>query len=256
MRKLLFAAVAAVAVLAVVATAYAANVYEVDIAKVTPRGKGTSAKPLPVKFGFGYEVSDDQGNRPSVISQYRIAAEGLAWYGKAFKACRFTDTNDSVVSSKCSKARVGGGTVISNAGARTVPTAKLPCTAKLTLYNISDAGKAGGLAIRIDADPPACPVSLHTSIKAPFTNVKLDGVKTSELRFTLPDNLAHPAGLDNAVVDTTSTVGGKTAQTRIGGRTRTVGLYSEIGCKGKRSVRVQFTDETGRRFTANKQVAC
>ena len=256
MRKRLIAALTAVAVVAVVATAYAANTYEVDIATVSPKGKGTPSKPLPAKFSFGYEVNDDQGNRPSPIRQYRIAPEGLFAYPKPFKACKFTDTDDATVSSKCSKARIGGGTVINNTGPRQDVTAKLICQLKLTLYNISDAGKNGGLAIRLDGDPPSCPISVHTSIKAPFTTVKLDGVKTSELRFSVPDNLAHPAGLDNAVVDTTSVVERKTAKMMIKGVQRTVGFYSEIGCKGKRSVRVQFVDETGRKFTANKQVSC
>jgi hypothetical protein len=257
MRKRLIVAVTAVTVLAAVATAYAANVYEVDIATITPKGKGTPAKPLPAKFAFGYEVSDSNpANRPSPIRQYRIAAEGLFAYPKPFNACKFTDTDDPTVSSKCSKARLGGGTVTNNTGPRQDVTAKLQCQLTLALYNISDAGKNGGLSIRLDGDPPACPLSVHTAIKAPFTTLKLDGVKTSELRFSVPDNLAHPAGLDNAVVDTTSVVERKTAKMMIKGVRRTVGFYSEIGCKGKRSVRVQFVDETGQRFTANKQVSC
>ena len=85
MRKRLIAAVTAVAVLAAVATAYAVNVYEVDIATITPKGKGTPAKPLPAKFAFGYEVSDSNpANRPSPIRQYRIAPEGLFAYPKSF----------------------------------------------------------------------------------------------------------------------------------------------------------------------------
>lgn len=257
MRKRLIAAVTAVAVLAAVATAYAANVYEVDTASITPKGKGTPAKPLPAKFSFGYEVSDSNpANRPSPIRQYRIAAEGLFAYTKPFNTCKFTDTDDAAVSSKCSKARIGGGTVINNTGPRQDVTAKLVCQLKLVLYNISDGGKNGGFSLRLDGDPPSCPISVHTAIKAPFTTVKLDGVKTSELRFSVPDNLAHPAGLDNAVVDTSSVVEKKTAPMMIQGVRRTVGLYSEIGCKGKRSVRVQFVDETGQKFTANKQVSC
>jgi hypothetical protein len=257
MRKRLIAALTAVAVLAAVGTAYAVNVYEVDIAATSPKGKGTAAKPLPQKLSFGYEVSDSNpANRPSPIRQYRIAPEGLVTYPKAFKSCKFTETDDATVSSKCSKARVGGGTVTNNTGPRQDLTAKLPCQLKLALYNISDAGKNGGMSIRLDGDPPNCPLSVHTAIKAPFTYVKIDGVKTAELRFSVPDNLAHPAGLDNAVVDTTSVVDRKTASAMVQGKKRTVGFYSEIGCKGKRSVRVQFVDEAGQKFTANKQAAC
>jgi hypothetical protein len=59
------------------------------------------------------------------------------------------------------------------------------------------------------------------------------------------------------VIDTSSTVSKKTAKTKIKGQTRTVGYYSEVGCKGKnRTVRVQFVDQQGRKFTANKTAKC
>jgi len=38
----------------------------------------------------------------------------------------------------------------------------------------------GGVAIRLDGDPPDCAVSLHTAIKAPFNIVKIGGVTASE----------------------------------------------------------------------------
>ncbi len=157
--------------------------------------------------------------------------------------------------------------MLNNAGGATDRTQKLVCNLKLALYNISDAGKNGGLAIRLDGDPPpappgsktpGCTIGIHTAIKAPFFNVKLEGVKTSELRFTVPIQLQEPApGVQNAVIETSSTVSKKTAKTKIKGQTRTVGYYSEVGCKGNnRTVRVQFVDQQGRKFTANKTAKC
>ena len=98
---------------------------------------------------------------------------------------------------------------------------------------------------------------MHTAIKAPFTTVKLDGVKTSELRFSVPDNLAHPAGLDNAVVDTTSVVEKKTAPMMIKG-VRSAPSASTRRSAARASARCASSscDETGQKFTANKQVAC
>ena len=267
MRKRLIAALTVVAVLSFGGVAFAENIYEVHIAKSSPKGKGTPSKPLPVKLDFGYTVGDTEGLRPTVIEQYRIAPEGLVTYPKAFKACKFSQANAPQVSSACKKAKVGSGLVRNEAGPGTDRSVKLVCNLKLTLYNISDAGKNGGMAIRLDGDPPpaapgskdvGCAISVHTAIKAPFFNVKLEGLKTSELRFTVPVQLQEPApGVQNAVVEAISKVDRKTAKTKIKGKSRTVGFYSEIGCKGKdRTTRVTFVDTQARKFTANRKSPC
>jgi hypothetical protein len=267
MRKRLIAALTGVAVLAFGGVAFAENIYTVTTASTTPGGKGSASKPLPVKFNFGYTVGDSEGLRPLPVEQYRIASEGLVSYAKLFPACKFSQASGAQLASACNKAKVGQGIVLNNAGGVTDRTQKLVCNLKLTLYNLSDAGKNGGLAIRLDGDPPpappgsktpGCTIGIHTAIKAPFFNVKLEGIKTSELRFTVPIQLQEPApGVQNAVIDTSSTINKKTAKTKIKGQTRTVGFWSEVGCKGKnRTVRVQFVDQQGRRFTANKQAKC
>jgi hypothetical protein len=270
MRKRLIAALTGVAVLALGGVALAENVYTVTTASTTPAGKGSTSKPLPVKLGFGYTVGDTEGLRPTVIKQYRIAPEGLVTYPKLFPACKYSQADvagTSTLPAACNKAKVGSGLVFNNAGAATNRSEKLVCNLKLTLINISDAGKNGGMAIRLDGDQPApppgsrepgCALPVHTAIKAPFTPVKLEGLKTSELRFTVPTELSEPLpGVNNAVIEATSTVNKKTAKTKIKGKTRTVGFYSEIGCKGKdRTVRVEFVDEQGRKFTANKATKC
>jgi hypothetical protein len=267
MRKRLIVALTGVAVLALGGVAFADNVYNVTTASTTPAGKGTTSKPLPVKFNFGYTVGDSEGLRPLPVEQYRIASEGLVSYAKLFPACKFSQASGAQLASACNKAKVGQGIVLNNAGGATDRTQKLVCNLKLTLYNISDAGKNGGLAIRLDGDPPpappgsktpGCTIGIHTAIKAPFFNVKLEGINTSELRFTVPIQLQEPApGVQNAVIDTSSTINKKTAKTKIKGKTRTVGFWSEVGCKGKnRTVRVEFVDQQGRKFTANKTAKC
>jgi hypothetical protein len=267
MRKRLIAALTGVAVLALGGVAFAENIYNVHIATTSPAGKGSANRPLPVKLGFGYTVGDSEGLRPTVIEQYRIAPEGLVTYPKLFPACTFREASGPQVARACRKAVVGSGLVKNNAGGATDRTQKLVCNLKLTLYNISDAGRNGGMAIRLDGDPPAappganspgCTIGVHTAIKAPFFNVRLDGLKTSELRFTVPIQLQEPApGVQNAVIEATSTVNKKTARTRVRGRMRTVGFYSEVGCKGpNRTVRVEFVDQQRRKFTANKQAKC
>ena len=52
-----------------------------------------------------------------------------------------------------------------------------------------------------------CLAAQHASILAPYKTVKIKGVKSSELRFTVPPELLHPAqGLDVTVRDVTSSI--------------------------------------------------
>jgi hypothetical protein len=259
MRKLWIAAVAAVVVaFSAVGIAYAVNTYEVDIASGGPGNKvGSAAKPLAAFLNFGYEVGDTNNNRPSVINRYFIAAEGIKYFPKARPTCTFAQSDESPkYNKKCKAAIVGNGTIANAFGAATDPTAKAGCDVKLTLINISNGPgvtkKRGGMTIRIDTDPPACPLSIHGALAAPMFDVKIEGVPSSELRFQVPDNLVHPApGVDNSVIDVTSHVLRKTGKVKVHGKTRTVGFASVVGRKGKtRTVRVTFVDETGHKATA------
>jgi hypothetical protein len=267
MRKRLIAALTTVAVLGFGGVAFAENIYEVHIANSSPKGKGTASKPLPVKLGFGYTVGDTEGLRPTVIEQYRIAPEGLVSFPKLFPSCTFRQASKTPVARACRRALVGRGLVRNQAGPVGNRTEKLVCNLRLALYNISRAGRNGGMAIRLDGDPPAapagsqqvgCTLSVHTAIKAPFFRTRVEGQRTSELRFTVPPQLQQPlTGVQNAVVEARSVVNRKTATTRIKGKRRTVGFYSEIGCKGRtRTTRVTFVDTQNRRFTANRKSPC
>jgi hypothetical protein len=280
MRKLLVAALALAAVMAVAGVAFAANTYVVDLAKSSP-GKGSRAHPIPTKLDFGYSVGDTEGKRPFVIREYRIAAEGTFTFPKARPRCTFAAATDPNVtdpadlSAACRKAIVGTGSIANQAGAPPPPDTnrdqKLPCNVKLTLINISTGDprfpktvkqikKRGGIAIRIDTDPPDCPISVHEALAAPFYDTKIEGIPTSELRFTVPDTLAHPGGLDNSVVNVVSHIKkltGKVPVRRgvpVATAKRKVGFYSLVGRKGAtRTTRVTFIDESGAKFTAIKK---
>jgi hypothetical protein len=253
MRKLWIAGAAAavIAALTVVGLAFAANTYEVNLASGSPNKAGSPSKPVPSKLNFGYLVGDTEGLRPSVIVKYFIAAEGIKYFPKARPTCTFVQANGSPkYASACKKAIVGNGTLSNQAGASGDRTQKIPCAAKLTLFNISSGQgvtkKNGAMGIRVDADPPTCPIPVHAALAAPIFNVKIDGIASSELRFTVPDSLAHPGGLDNSVLKTVSHVLMKTGKVKIKGKTRTVGFASAVGRKGKqRTVRVTFTSEAG-----------
>jgi hypothetical protein len=276
MRKLWIVALALAAVMAVAGVAIAANTYQVFLAKTTA-GKGTRAKPIATKLDFGYRVGDSENMRPFVIREYRIASEGTFAFTKARPRCTYVAATDPNVldpaqlSSACRKAKVGTGTIDNLAGAPNDRSQKLACDVKLTLINISTGDprypktvsqirKRGGLAIRIDADPPECPISVHEALAAPWYDTKIEGIPTSELRFTVPDSLAHPGGLDNAVVETTSHLQKLTGLVAVrngvpvAAAKRRVGYLSLVGRKGgTRTTRVTFIDESGAKSTATKK---
>jgi hypothetical protein len=275
MRKLSIAALALAAVLAVAGVAVAANVYRVTPASSSPTVKGSLTKPIPVSFKFGFEVTDTQGLRPFVIDQYRIAAEGLKGYPKSRPRCTFAQATDpnvvdpANISAACRRAKVGSGAIDNDAGAPNDRTQKLDCDVKLTLFNISTGDprfpstvsqirRHGGFAIRIDTYQPEgsrCPIPVHEALAAPFYDVKIQRIPSTELRFHTPTTLKHPGGLDNSLTDVVTTIAKKTGKARVkGGALRTVGIWSAVGRKGpKRTVRVTFIDESGAKATATAQ---
>jgi hypothetical protein len=249
-----------VAALAVAGVASAVNTYVISIGKTTPDKPGSPSKPSPAKVDFGYKVGDSENLRPSVINQYYIAAEGIKYFPQAAAKCTFAQANESpAINKKCKPAVVGTGTIANAFGAAVDRTAKAACDVKLTLINISTGKgvtkKRGGIAIRIDTDPPACPIPVHSALAAPYYDVKIQGISLAELRFSVPNELAHPGGLDNAVVEVTSNIRKKTGMARVkGGQRRKVGFYSLVGRKGKkRTVRVTFIDESGAKSTDTAQ---
>jgi hypothetical protein len=265
--------VAAVTVLAVAVVAYAANEYTVD-GLTKPAGKGTPSKPLPVSLNFGYTVKDeDPALRGTPVEKYFIGAEGLVTYPEEFPTCSGgTDganhQDPATAKKRCKKARVGGGYIFAYGGAVADPAQKLKCVLDLNLYNVKPgkytaspiddiSKKNGGLAIRIDGLPPEpdaldkdnagkCALEQKLAILAPYKTVKIKGVTSDELQFTVPPDLLHPAGegTESVVQLVDSTVKKLTAMKRIKGKNRKVGFYSAIGCKGnQRSIQVTFISE-------------
>jgi hypothetical protein len=178
----------------------------------------------------------------------------------------------------CKKARVGGGVIRAYAGAVADQTQKLNCVLELNLYNLEPGNygprgrisrKNGGLAIRIDGVPPAppalenqykgqCAAPQNEAILAPYKTVKIKGVTSDELQFTVPQSLLHPApGLETVVQFVESAVKKRTAMKRIKGNNRRVGFYSAVGCKGnQRSIQVTFISEAGQKTPLTKNGPC
>lgn len=278
MRKLLIA-VAALATVAVTASvAFAANTYEVHRADSTA-GKGSMKRPVPTFLDFGFQVSDTEGQRPFVIKQYRIAAEGTRSYPDSRPKCTFAQATDpnateaDELDPKCQRAIVGGGSIKNVVGASNNRAQKAPCEVDVTLINISNGDprfrdtvrqvrRRGGMAIRIDTDPPRCLTSVHEALAAPFYDTKIQGIPTTELRFTVPDTLRHPGGtLDNAIEEVVTRINKKTGKVPVrrgipqAAAKRRVGFYSLVGRKGPtRTVRVTFVDESDAKVRVTRQI--
>jgi hypothetical protein len=258
MRKFSVAVIiGVVAALSVAGVASAVNTYVISIGKSTPDKPGSPSKPVPVKVDFGYKVGDTENLRPSVIKQYYIASEGIKYFPQAAAKCTFAQADESPsYSSKCKKAIVGKGTIANAFGASVDRNGKAACDVTLTLLNLSNGAgvtkKRGGIAIRIDTGPPDCNLEIHGALVAPIYDVKLDGIPSSEYRFTVPDSLVHPVpGVDNAVIDVVSHIPKKVKTVKIKGKNRKVSFASSVGRKGKkRTLRVTFVSEDGHRETA------
>jgi hypothetical protein len=282
MRKFLIAAAAAGTLLAVAAVAYAANTYTVD-GSTSPRGKGTASRPMPVSLNFDYTVRDENpAFRGTPVEKYFIGAEGLMTYPEAFPTCSggtngANNPDLATVKRVCKRARVGGGIIKAYAGPSQDQTVKLNCVLELNLYNIEPGNygprgrvsrKHGALGIRIDgrqASIPSlddqykgqCATAQNEAIIAPYKPVRIKGVTSDELQFTVPQSLLHPAGLDTVVQNVESAVRRRTAMKRIRGQNRRIGFYSAVGCKGnQRSIQVTFIDESGDRVPKTKNKRC
>ena len=158
---------------------------------------------MPVSLDFDFTVADENAaNRGIPLKEYRIGAEGLVTYPKSFPSCSggtggANNPDPAAAAKACKKARVGGGLIKALVGARNNPTSSANCVLSLNLYNLKpgnygDAGKVGktgGLAIRLDGDPPAppstddqykgqCLAAQHAAIIAPYKTVTIKGVKS------------------------------------------------------------------------------
>jgi hypothetical protein len=264
MRKLTVAAVALVGVLVVAAVAYAANTYTVTPASSTPHGKGSKKHPLPKKVLFGFRVATDNGNISSPIKKYAINFEGLTYFGKHMPKCKFAQANTNPVSSKCKKAKVGGGIVEAKAGPTGSPaSAAVKCNVKLTLYNIGT-----GFAIRIDGGPGIfvtgpvngranCPQNQHRAINGHLKKAKVGGISGGSLTFTVAQELRHIGPLDVGLVNVSSTLSRTVRRVKVGGKRLKVSILSATGCKGStRIVQVKFTDEMNVTTPAQKTGPC
>lgn len=258
MRKIASFAVV-VLVLSLAAVAYAqtqVNTYSVS-GGTSPTTAGSTSKPKNIELKFGYKVGEQSNLRPSPVKKYSIRFAGIKANTAAFPKCSYAKLNSSGGPKNCpSGSRVGQGFIKNATGATNKKDDKsIPCNAALDVYN------AGGTKAVIyvaggpnETDPRRnCLAELAAPIDARF--VRSNGGKDVALEFSVPSTLLHPGpGLDNAVVDVSSTISGKT-RTYKGEK---VSFFQSIGgcVRGKRNITVTFTPESGSLARAQRLAPC
>lgn len=242
MKRVSLIGAAVVLLLVAASTAWAVNeaqnVYKVDV-QASPNSTGSAKKPAPVGVKFGFQVTASDNNRPYPVKKYTINLPGIKTNSKFAKVCSADTINSHDDDSKCPKgSQVGSGTIINDVG---VPnnrvTKQLYCYLDIRVY----AGGKNKAALflkgsQFATDPKkACAVGISEAIPARWIKGKNGG---QSLTFDVPDNLLHPAGLDNAIRDVKVNLPRKVVHG--------LSYLNSVSCaKGGRVASIKFTLEDG-----------
>jgi hypothetical protein len=248
LRKLRFLAVAAIACLGIAGVAYAqTNQYTIGGSMASG---GTKSKPKAVGLKFTFATTaTDPSTLPQPIQTYSIGFEGTKVNTNIIPTCSASKMTAAQSDSNCpAKSVIGSGVVKAKAGAAGGPIADAAdCELGLTLYN-SGNNKA---ALWLEGGPGTahnCIAGIHQAIDASFKK-RGNGMA---LIFSVPDSLRHVAGLDVAVVSTTSTIKKIVGKDK---KKKSHGYFESVGCSDKkRQLTVTFTDEAGSAVSVNKDL--
>src|SRR3954469_8207893 len=213
LRTLALVGLGAVVALALPTTAIAQtqhNTYGVT-ASVTPKKKGSKAKPVPVTVKFGLKVDETNGLQPAAVKRYTIGFGGLKTNGKYFKTCKASQMHGT--DRDCNKkALVGTGTITNFVYADNDPSGQnggFLCEKTLHVWN----GGANRAVLFVGGDPSKCGgVGNLAPIPAKFVKFGANG---QALRFDIPQTVLHPiGGLTVAVREVTATIKAKTVKVK------------------------------------------
>jgi len=258
MRKFLVPALAALAITAVAVPVALAAGEQVNVYKVSGSmtgAKGATAKsPKPVSLAFDYTTSEKNGLRPSPVSKYSILFGGLKVNNTLFAGCNVDELTAAGDTSVCPKSSImGSGRIVNEVGQPSNLNDKsLYCYLVLTLVNSTkkDHFLLFLKGVQTAPDPKkTCVTQVAEPIDAKF--VKKSG--GSALEFTVPQNLLHPASLDNAVTNVQSKL--KNQSKKVKGKK--VSFFESTSCKKTQKISVTFTQESdGSKQTASTPTKC
>lgn len=256
MRKLaVFVVTAFVLGIAAVAYAQVQNVYTVS-GSTNPTRAGSKTKPVPVEVNFGYEVGEQNGNRPSPVKKYSIKMAGIVVNTDFFAKCSFRTLQDKGPRACPSASKMGTGFIKNATGSKADPADRsIECNAALSVYNSGNRKGVIYVAGSPNSTDPRtrCAIELGAPIDASYVRSR-DG-KSTALEFTVPQSLLHPLPtLDNAVTSVSSKI--RRTTKRVKGKTR--GYFESIGgcVRGKRTITVTFTPESGTSKRAQRLAPC
>ena len=238
MRKLALACLGVVVALAVPTAVLAQtqhNSYSVT-ASVTPKKKGSKAKPVPAAVDFGVKVDETNGLQPAAVKRYTIGFGGLKTNGKYFKTCKVSQMHGT--DRTCNKkALVGTGTITNFVYTDTDPSGQnggFLCEKTLHVWNAG----ANRAVLFVGGDPAKCGgVGNLAPIPAKFVK---HGSTGQALRFDVPKTVLHPIpGLTVAVREVTSSI--KKQTVNVKGKKR--GFFESVS--KRHPVQVTFLTESG-----------
>jgi hypothetical protein len=249
MRSIRVLAVAALAALgpAAYAVAQSSTTTVFTVAGTVTVHGGTRARPKPGGLSFKFDVSDPSGNQTPPVLTYAIMYEGGRLNTGLIPGCGAAKINAPATptTAVCPQgSKIGSGRLNAIIGAAGQPVSNAaPCAATLTLFN----GGKGHATLFISSQLSQCPVALSQAIDMQYvTSGDMAGLK-----FTVPDELRHQAGLDITVTHADATL--NTIVVKKHGRK--TGYIESTGCKdATRDLVVTFTDETGASFPARTSV--
>jgi hypothetical protein len=258
MRKFLITGVTALVVAAVAVPVALAAEKQVNVYNVTGSMKGskgaTSKSPKPVALAFAYTTKEQSGLRPSPVKAYSILFGGLKVNNSLFKGCDFNKLTDAGDTAVCpSSSIMGSGEIVNEVGQPSnLQDKSLYCYLKLTLVNSTKKNHILLFlkGVQTAPDPKkTCVTQVEEPIEAEW-NKKSSG---TALEFTVPDNLLHPAALDNAIVQVNSKI--KNASVKKKGKK--VSFFESTSCKSTQKISVTFTQESdGSKTTASTPTKC
>ncbi len=246
-----FAAVASLTGLTA-GSAMAENTYSVDGSGT--KG-GTPTKPKPALLRAIYTTGTTLGItfQPKPVVEYKITIEGGRLNQKALavlpKCVPTPDDSDDPSADQCpSRSVVGAGQLTALVGVPdTVFNPALKAELAFKEYNL---GKNGDLGIFIDAKPPEAPIPVKQWVI----------VKTKQVGRNVTSTIPVPKSLQEIAPNTFASVIKTTFEFRpilVKVKGKTQSTTESIGCVDKiRTVRVDFTDISGGKATAKKDVAC
>jgi hypothetical protein len=249
-RTTLFFAVALCCSLA--ATAWAATATHTVSSKASANKAGTKDRPAKFLAGYRYDVTVDDGSRPSAPQTWTWKWDGVQLNGADFPKCTSEMIDAAQSDSVCPKGSlVAQGPIEAKSGPDTDPNSNFTCTGKvIKIYN------AGAKEQTFYADGPPENCAGLTYLAPAKMRVKTSK-GTSSTTLVFPDNLVHPLpGISSGLTFFDVKYFPRKTTKGKGKKKRTVNFMSSSKCSDQRKFTMTVVDDEGTRTLHADAGAC